>query len=58
MPHVTTGNRRMTNVKIGSGEYVQGIRRTEADPTMPRSDVPDLNTVPAARPLRYTPGKP
>ena len=56
MPHVTTGNRRMTNIKLGNGEYVQGIRRSEADPAMGRSDVPNLEA-PPARPLRYTPGK-
>ena len=56
MPHVTTGNHRMTNIKIGNGDYVQGIRRTEADPSG-QSGIPDFSSPPAHKPLRYTPGK-
>jgi len=55
MPHVTTGNHRMTNIKIGNGDYVQGIRRTEADPSG-QSGMPDFSSPPAHKPLRYTPG--
>lgn len=55
MPHVTTGNHRMTNIKIGNGDYVQGIRRTEADPSG-QSGIPDFSSPPAHKPLRYTPG--
>ena len=29
MPHFTTGNKRMTNVPVGNGEYISGIRRNE-----------------------------
>ena len=29
MPHFTTGNKRMTNVSVGNGEYVSGIRKNE-----------------------------
>jgi hypothetical protein len=61
MPHVTTGNRRMTNVKVGNGEYVQGIRRTDPDASMYHGSsgpqMPDMNSLPPARPLRYTPGE-
>ena len=56
MPHVTTGNHRMTNIKIGNGDYVQGIRRIEADPSGGQSGMPDLTSPPAHKPLRYTPG--
>ena len=46
----------MTNIKIGNGDYVQGIRRTEADPSG-QSGIPDFSSPPAHKPLRYTPGK-
>ena len=29
MPHVTVNNRRMTNVQLGGGEVIQGIRRNK-----------------------------
>ena len=29
MPHVTVNNRRMTNVLLGGGEVIQGIRRNK-----------------------------
>ena len=29
MTHFTTGNKRMTNVSVGNGEYVSGIRKNE-----------------------------
>ena len=29
MPHFTSGNKRMTNVSVGNGEYISGIRKNE-----------------------------
>jgi len=54
MPHVTVNNRRMTNVQLGNGEVVQGIRRNkdlnlDSDPTRFEAPKP-------MQPLRYTPG--
>ena len=59
MPHVTTSNRRMTNIPIGNGEYVQGIRKNSNNNGPDSgSSVPDFKTgAPTGRPLRYTPGK-
>ena len=39
MPQVTTNNRRLTNVKLPNGEYVQGIRKNKTDPS---SSIEDL----------------
>lgn len=54
MPHVTVNNRRMTNVQLGNGEVVQGIRRNkdlnlDSDPVRYEAPKP-------MQPLRYTPG--
>jgi hypothetical protein len=58
MPHVTVHNRRMTNVPIGSGEFVQGIRRNPIDELRGVSPLAgDAIEFPrSVRPLRYTPG--
>lgn len=58
MPHVTVHNRRMTNVPIGSGEFIQGIRRNPIDEIRGVSPLAgDAIEVPrSVRPLRYTPG--
>lgn len=32
MPQVTTKNKRLTNIKLGNGEIVQGIRKNKDDP--------------------------
>ncbi len=57
MPQVTTSNRRMTNVKLSNGEYVQGIRRNDDvdDQRASKDFSKDLQT-PGGKPLRYTPG--
>jgi len=61
MPHFTTGNKRMTNVSVGNGEYISGIRKNE---NLGKEDLMmsgqqqqpmDLDVSPV-RPLRYTPG--
>ena len=66
MPHVTSGNRRMTNVKLANGDIVQGIRKTGADDERDRAlkeklDPSSKNFNPdealaSMKPLRYTPG--
>jgi len=60
MPQFTLGNKRMTNVSVGNGEFVSGIRRNE---DLGREDLLAGQPDPAAayemgpvRPLRYTPG--
>ena len=55
---MTVHNRRMTNVPIGSGEFVQGIRRNPMDEIRGVSPLAgDAIEVPrSVRPLRYTPG--
>ena len=60
MPHFTVGNKRMTNVAVGNGEFVSGIRRNEE---LGKEDLMARNELAAAsyemapvRPLRYTPG--
>ena len=58
MPHVTVHNRRMTNVALGGGEFVQGIRRNPMDEIRGVSPLAgDAIEIPrSVRPLRYTPG--
>ena len=58
MPHVTVNNRRMTNVPVGGGEFVQGIRRNPIDEIRGPSPLAgDCIEFPrSVRPLRYTPG--
>jgi hypothetical protein len=54
MPHVTVNNRRMTNVQLGNGDVVQGIRRNKdlnMDSESIRFEAPK-----PMQPLRYTPG--
>lgn len=55
MPHVTSNSRRMTNIPIGNGEYVQGIRKNTGlgDDS---SKLPDLTPPHGMKPLRYTAG--
>ena len=55
MPQVTTNNRRMTNVKLANGEYIQGIRRNNNDNNNNRGEH-DLQGGLNMKPLRYTPG--
>jgi len=54
MPHVTVNNRRMTNIQLGNGDVVQGIRRNkelnlDSNPSQYEAPQP-------LQPLRYTPG--
>jgi len=51
MPQVTVNNRRMTNIPVGNGDFVQGIRRNPMDD--PNGDYQLGGGV---RPLRYTSG--
>ncbi len=51
MPQVTVNNRRMTNIPVGNGDFVQGIRRNPMDD--PNGDYQFGGGV---RPLRYTSG--
>jgi len=60
MPHYTVGNKRMTNVSVGNGEFVSGIRSNN---DLARDEFAGHSVDPAAayemgpvRPLRYTPG--
>jgi len=60
MPHYTVGNKRMTNVSVGNGEFVSGIRSNN---DLSRDEMMGQSLDPAAayemgpvRPLRYTPG--
>jgi len=55
MPQVTTNNRRMTNIPVGNGDFVQGIRRNQVDDFHgDLSFQEDFNR--GVRPLRYTSG--
>jgi len=61
MPQFTIGNKRMTNVPMGNGEFVSGIRRN--DQLMDGGQQESATAAGAAfeagapvRPLRYTPG--
>lgn len=51
MPQVTMNNRRMTNVPVGNGDFVQGIRRNPMDEANG-----DFQMGGGVRPLRYTSG--
>ncbi len=51
---MTSGNKRMTNVKLSNGEFVQGIRKNKDDSLNPQSGSHEAE--PPLRPLRYTPG--
>jgi len=55
MPHVTVNNRRMTNVQLGGGEVIQGIRRNK-DLGLQDSQPHGFESSRPVRPLRYTPG--
>ena len=58
MPHVTSGGRRMTNIPVGNGEFVQGIRKN-ANLNVNEDKgkgMPDLSPPHGMRPLRYTSG--
>merc|ERR1711962_1617183 len=61
MPHFTTANKRMTNVSVGNGEYISGIRKNEnlgkEELMMSGQQQPmmDYDMAPV-KPLRYTPG--
>jgi len=61
MPHFTTGNKRMTNVSVGNGEYISGIRKNqnlgkeELIMSGQQQQPMDLDISPV-KPLRYTPG--
>lgn len=57
MPHVTVSNRRMTNVPMGNGDFVQGIRRNPEEQVFGGVTLAgDALEAPRVRPLRYTPG--
>jgi len=59
MPHVTVGNRRMTNIPMGNGEFVSGIRRNDdlgREEVMQQQDAAAAYEMGPVRPLRYTPG--
>jgi len=60
MPHFTTGNKRMTNVPVGNGEYISGIRRNEnlgkEELIMSGQSQPMDYDMAPVKPLRYTPG--
>ncbi len=55
---MTVNNRKLTNVNLGNGEYVMGIRKQPADDFNPGGVVlaGDAMEKPHTRPLRYTPG--
>jgi len=61
MPQFTIGNKRMTNVPMGNGEFVSGIRRNDqlmdghAAAESAAAGAPFEAGAPV-RPLRYTPG--
>ncbi len=62
MPRVTGQDRRMTNVKLSSGECVQGIRRNQDEDggrrRMTNNKENELEEgVRNFKPLRYTPGR-
>jgi len=58
MPHFTTGNKRMTNVSVGNGEYVSGIRKNEnlgkEELMMSAGGQQQPMDISHVRPLRYT----
>jgi len=57
MPHVTVGNKRMTNVQLSNGDCVQGIRRNkDLGNGMHESEAGPYEPPRPSRPLRYTPG--
>lgn len=66
MPQVTTRNKRMTNIKLPNGEYIQGIRSdTSADKDQAFASsinrpagtrLAEEATMAPYQPLRYTPG--
>ncbi|TRY71545.1 hypothetical protein TCAL_01096 [Tigriopus californicus] len=55
MPRAINGERRMTNIPVGNGEYVRGIRKNDTT-NVENSKMPNLNPSENMRPLRYTAG--
>jgi hypothetical protein len=57
MPRVTVNDRKMTNVTLGNGEHVMGIRKNNREDVIGGVKLAgDAMEMPHTRPLRYTPG--
>merc|ERR1712110_1083411 len=56
MPRVSVNNRKLTNVPIGTGEHIMGIRKNPEDDFSDPTLAGDAMEKPITRPLRYTPG--
>lgn len=57
MPRVSVNNKKLTNIYVGNGEHVMGIRGNVEDDTFGDPKLAgDAMERPITRPLRYTPG--